>query len=98
MGVDWRRRILTLVVGVPAALRLLLSDAGMPLLVVAVCALCLLEFEGNICSQLAPRRRVSNARRAVVVAAGVVVCVSAWGGDKSVHGRAEARGWRLLAD
>ncbi|TYZ64191.1 hypothetical protein PybrP1_012073 [[Pythium] brassicae (nom. inval.)] len=85
MGVDWRRRILTLVVGVPTALWLLLSDVTMPLLVSIVCALCLLEFESNICAPLAPRRRVGPARLAIVVGGGTLVCVAAWGGDKDVH-------------
>lgn len=86
MGVDWRRRILTLVVGVPTALRLLLSDTAMPLLVGIVCALCLVEFESNICAPLAPRRRVNPARLTIVVGGGVLVCLAAWSGDKGVHG------------
>lgn len=88
-GVDWRRRILTLVVGVPTALRLLVSDVGMLLLVVLVCALCLLEFGDNMCSQIVPGRHGLTTRlshRMLMVAAGVSVCLAAWGGSKDVHG------------
>lgn len=89
-GVDWRRRILTLIVGVPTALRLLAWDLGMLLLVVLVCALCLLEFGDNMCAQIVPRRHGLVARlshRVLMVAAGVFVCLAAWGGSKDVHGK-----------
>lgn len=89
-GVDWRRRILTLVVGVPTALRLLVWDLGMLLLVALVCALCLLEFGDNLCAQIVPGRHGLATRlshRVLMVAAGVFVCLAAWGGNKDVHGK-----------
>ncbi|KAF1328000.1 Phosphatidate cytidylyltransferase, partial [Globisporangium splendens] len=85
-GVDWRRRILTLVVGVPTALKLLSSDAGMLLLVVVVCALCLVEFRGNICAQIVPSRHHARlSHHVLLVAAGTLMCAAAWTGDKDIH-------------
>lgn len=88
-GVDWRRRIVTLLVGVPMALRLLVSDTGMLLLVAVICALCLVEFSDNICAPILRRQRPADRRAhtALLVAASTTVILAAWSGSKDVYGR-----------
>lgn len=48
MAVQWGRRLLTGLVGIPSALWLLSWPLGMLLLASALCSLCLVEFSGSI--------------------------------------------------
>ncbi|RLN52760.1 hypothetical protein BBJ29_009040 [Phytophthora kernoviae] len=86
--VQWGRRILTALVGIPTALWLLSSDLGMLLLASTLCCLSLVEFTATICPQIVPESRAPTekfAHRLLVVASGALLCVSAWSGEKLVH-------------
>lgn len=94
-GIQWTRRLLTIAVGVPAALQIIRSDTGTFLLALVICSLCLVEFSGSICPQICPKIPQSTIcpkipqstlRRLVLQIAGAAVCVAAWTGSKAVHG------------
>lgn len=85
-GIQWTRRLLTIAVGVPAALQIIRSDTGTFLLALVICSLCLVEFSGSICPQICPKIPQSTLRRLVLQIAGAAVCVAAWTGSKAVHG------------
>lgn len=62
MGVQWGRRALTGLVGIPTALRLLASPRGMLLLATALCCLCLVEFSGSIAPRIVASVRQDAAK------------------------------------
>ncbi|KAG7397882.1 hypothetical protein PHYBOEH_012011 [Phytophthora boehmeriae] len=86
--VQWGRRALTALVGIPTALWLLSSDLGMLLLASTLCCLSLMEFTATICPQIVPESKAPVEKfvhRFLVVASGALLCVSAWSGEKLVH-------------
>jgi hypothetical protein len=99
MGVQWGRRALTGIVGIPTALWLLASPRGMLLLASALCCLCLVEFSGSISPRIVAAAgqdgdkqkqdgaRSSLVHRALLVATGAVACVAAASGQQGVSGR-----------
>ncbi|RLN60002.1 hypothetical protein BBJ28_00001382 [Nothophytophthora sp. Chile5] len=87
-GVQWGRRVLTGLVGIPSALKMLSTDLGMLVLATTLCCLSLVEFTATICPQIVPESKVALeklVRRLVVVGTGALVCVAAWSGNKSIH-------------
>ena len=52
MGIDWKRRILTVCVAVPLVIRLLLSSIGTAILATCILCGCLLEYRLNLCPQI----------------------------------------------
>lgn len=90
--VQWGRRVLTGLVGIPTALWLLSSDVGMLLLASTLCCLSLVEFSVTICPQIVPgpKERLERlVHRVLIVASGALLCVSAWLGGKLVHDAVE---------
>ncbi|KAL4164257.1 hypothetical protein KRP22_004125 [Phytophthora ramorum] len=88
MAIAWGRRVLTALVGIPTALHLLSSDAGMLCLATTLCCLSLVEFSATICPQIVPQPKATTERmahRLLVVASGALLCLGAWTGTKVVH-------------
>lgn len=83
MGVDWIRRTLTVVVGVPTALKLLSYEVGMWVLATCLCCLSLHEFSSNIVPRITPISITSSP----ILIAGISICVAAWSASKEVHGK-----------
>ncbi|RLN67025.1 hypothetical protein BBJ28_00023509, partial [Nothophytophthora sp. Chile5] len=87
-GVQWGRRVLTGLVGIPSALKMLSTDLGMLALATTLCCLSLVEFTATICPQIVPESKVPMerlVRRLVVAGTGALVCVAAWSGNKNIH-------------
>lgn len=88
MAVDWGRRVLTVLMGVPTALWLLSSSVGMLLLTTTVCCLTLVEYTNTISPQIVAQPMAANLKqphRVLLISTGAVLCVGAWSGDKLLY-------------
>ncbi|KAF0716978.1 hypothetical protein AaE_010952 [Aphanomyces astaci] len=93
MGVEWTRRILTVVVAAPAAMYLLGSSIGTAVLATVIMSGCLIEFRLNLCPPLLlhvvgqkPEAKNHLVHAAFVVSVGCLVAVAATQ-SKPLHGR-----------
>jgi hypothetical protein len=84
--VDWSRRVLTVLVGIPTALKLLHSLAGMWCLASFLCALCIFEFASNIAPRIAVVGDRGSASPLRLVVLSLAVCAAACTGEKILHG------------
>ncbi|KAJ0395844.1 hypothetical protein P43SY_002261 [Pythium insidiosum] len=85
-AVNWPRRILTVVVAVPAALQLLRYDAGMWLLATTLCALSVFEFTSNIAPRVALSESTAQVPSFGLVVIALGICAAAGTGSKAIHG------------
>ncbi|TMW56951.1 hypothetical protein Poli38472_002876 [Pythium oligandrum] len=89
-SVDWPRRLLTVCVGIPTALKLLQYDIGMWCLATGLCLLALLEFATSITRRIVtPRSAVTcagtTAHLALLLTLSGAVCTTAASYEKIMH-------------
>ncbi|ETV78596.1 hypothetical protein H257_08092 [Aphanomyces astaci] len=102
MGVEWTRRILTVVVAAPAAMYLLGSSIGTAVLATVIMSGCLIEFRLNLCPPLLlhvvgqkPEAKNHLVHAAFVVSVGCLVAVAATQ-SKPLHDAATSAGYVVV--
>jgi hypothetical protein len=88
--IQWMRRVLTIFVGIPTALKLLSYEWGMFGLATLLCSLCMIEFSSTICNEILGLKRKNiflyRSHTILMVFCGIFVCtITAFGKRKLYH-------------